>query len=251
MGNEENKNLSNLDNLTEKGHEISIGNLFNGDNVFVFIYKKTQKILSALYLITNQLPDEEPIKWNLRKGGGKVLGDIIVFFDTKKEMDLHSVKSGILETISLIEIGEVSGLIGAMNSMIIKAEFTTVLNTVSDDLQNRFVIPSNFFEVGEVPRDVNKYSKGEASGFESLKGQRMSFKTGEKYKGQKDIRLRDRKSEIISILRKKKEVNIKDVKDIISDCSEKTIQRDLLSLVAEGVLKKVGERRWSRYQIIG
>jgi len=42
-------------------------------------------------------------------------------------------------------------------------------------------------------------------------------------------------------------LTIKDFTKNIKDCSEKTIQRELLAMVAKGVLKKEGERRWSKY----
>jgi hypothetical protein len=37
---------------------------------------------------------------------------------------------------------------------------------------------------------------------------------------------------------------------MIKDCSEKTIQRELIVLVSEKVVKKEGERRWSVYSIV-
>ena len=43
---------------------------------------------------------------------------------------------------------------------------------------------------------------------------------------------------IINLLKKTKEISVKDVSSIVSDCSEKTIQRELLSLVDKGVLKR-------------
>ncbi len=46
---------------------------------------------------------------------------------------------------------------------------------------------------------------------------------------------------------KGKEFTIKDISHEVSGCSEKTIQRELVSMVTSGVLKKRGERRWSRY----
>ena len=53
---------------------------------------------------------------------------------------------------------------------------------------------------------------------------------------------------------------IKDIKDKIHTLpgqggslhshSEKTLQRELVSMVGDGVLKKSGEKRWSRYSVI-
>ena len=52
---------------------------------------------------------------------------------------------------------------------------------------------------------------------------------------------------IKTVLEAKGEASIKDIADVITDCSEKTIQRDLNSLIDSGDVIRHGERRWSRY----
>jgi len=59
----------------------------------------------------------------------------------------------------------------------------------------------------------------------------------------------DRRNAVLKLFKKNKEMTIKDISHAISGCSEKTVQRELLSLVSEGVLNKTGERRWSRYSL--
>jgi hypothetical protein len=66
----------------------------------------------------------------------------------------------------------------------------------------------------------------------------------------KDSSKTDRKTQIISIIKEKGEVTIKDISSLIKDCSEKTIQRELMSLLNERQIKRTGDRRWSRYSII-
>ena len=58
-----------------------------------------------------------------------------------------------------------------------------------------------------------------------------------------------RKEAIISIIKLKGAVNIRDVSAVVINCSEKTVQRELSSLVAGGILKRAGERRWSVYSL--
>ena len=61
---------------------------------------------------------------------------------------------------------------------------------------------------------------------------------------------RDKRRDIIlQILKDKKELTIKDISLKITDCSEKTIQRELVSMLRGGILKKTGERRWSKYSL--
>jgi DeoR/GlpR family transcriptional regulator of sugar metabolism len=59
----------------------------------------------------------------------------------------------------------------------------------------------------------------------------------------------DRSQRILAIVKAKGIVSIGDVSAVVTDCSEKTIQRELLALVEQGVLKKEGERRWSTYRL--
>jgi len=56
-----------------------------------------------------------------------------------------------------------------------------------------------------------------------------------------------RRSLILDFLRGKDWTSIKDITEAIKGCSAKTIQRELADLVHHGVLKKKGDRRWSRY----
>ncbi len=58
-----------------------------------------------------------------------------------------------------------------------------------------------------------------------------------------------RRSAVIKLVKKKGSVSIKDISEAIKDCGVKTLQRELVSLVGEGVLKKEGERRWSTYTL--
>jgi hypothetical protein len=59
----------------------------------------------------------------------------------------------------------------------------------------------------------------------------------------------DRVERIKTVLEAKGEATIKDIAEVITDCSEKTIQRDLNSLIDSGHVIRHGERRWSRYTI--
>jgi len=59
-----------------------------------------------------------------------------------------------------------------------------------------------------------------------------------------------RKDMILKLLGKKGDLTIKDIALKFSDCSEKTIQRELNALIKDKIVARKGERRWSRYSII-
>lgn len=62
--------------------------------------------------------------------------------------------------------------------------------------------------------------------------------------------LNDRATRIKTVLEAKPAATIKDLSEIITDVSTKTIQRELNSLIEKGEIKRDGERRWSTYTIV-
>ena len=61
--------------------------------------------------------------------------------------------------------------------------------------------------------------------------------------------LTDRAERIKTVLEAKPEATIKDLSEVITDVSEKTIQRELNSLIEKGQVIRQGERRWSKYSL--
>jgi hypothetical protein len=61
--------------------------------------------------------------------------------------------------------------------------------------------------------------------------------------------LGDRTTRIKTVLEAKPDATIKDLTDIITDVSSKTIQRDLNMLIERGDVIRHGERRWSTYSL--
>jgi len=63
--------------------------------------------------------------------------------------------------------------------------------------------------------------------------------------------LEGRAVRIKTVLEAKPEATIKDISEVITDVSEKTIQRELNSLIEKGQVIREGERRWSKYSVAG
>ena len=64
-----------------------------------------------------------------------------------------------------------------------------------------------------------------------------------------DVAKESRRARILKLIKDNREVTIKDITAHFTDLSEKTIQRELVTMSDNGVLKKSGERRWSRYAL--
>ncbi len=280
----QNKNTKNLDSYEINGESLK---------------RKADKIVAALYMVTDCIEDSEPIKEKLRSLGLDVVStsNALVFapsYDrnfvfTDFEMVMH-------EVTSLVSISASVGIISEMNASILVREIhliRTNMRTWVDtglyqtDARSRSVTLSESMFTEHVEnnteRDTRDTPKSIPTSFDfsRIKTQKEELSNGKHgYVSQKDkhhahavfdttkqtrtpatiqkdtdskkfdlaLKL-TRRNTILKLIKDKHEVTIKDITSIISDCSEKTIQRELLSLVESGVLKRTGEKRWSKYAL--
>lgn len=235
---------------------------FDKDSGFVFVFKKTEKLASAVYMITGLFADNEPMKWTLRKKASDLLSFILHFKDLPESgmSDfVYSIKTKVLELVSLLEISQRGGLISDMNFSILKQEFINLVDVLSS-IQNS-PKPSTHETFSKTFFDVQSGDSALKDRFFPQQAGRQTTQasaTQMSYSSIKDMTASNPRSEfkrsnrqniILALLKKKKEVTIKDIAQVIKDCSEKTIQRELISFMEAGVLKRTGERRWSKYSL--
>lgn len=242
---------------------------FSQNQSFVFVYKKTEKLATALYMVTNLFGDSEPMKWTLRTKVSNLLSFIIGFKDILESREYefsNDVKTKVLEVVSLLEVASRSGLVSPMNFSILKEEFMNLVSSLAalrkeQQEGTHFSFPKTFFEVSQkghqntaTPSSDSHGPFNTNSGTSQDKGHVNTVKDTMSFKEETPegnaFKKTNRQSIIINLLKKKKDLTIKDIAQVIRDCSEKTIQRELIALIDVGVLKKTGERRWSRYSLV-
>lgn len=265
-----------MDNNQEQDNSVTIHRSF-----LKTLSKRTEKLVTAMYMVTDCIEDNEPSKTKIRnlaldmvtlshaipENGpyekGVLFGDFILLINE-------------LETI--IRISGIVGIITEMNATILIGELSQMKTNAHAEQGN------SFHGIGGAPvksfvLDPNVFDTDSEQEFENHKGQintkghdvykspiqnkQVSFlkstqlqnklyrKGGETQSKKFDVAKKlSRRNTILKLIKDKKEVTIKDISQSILDCSEKTIQRELGSLVEQGVLKKTGEKRWSRYSIL-
>ncbi len=260
----------NTNNSLIKG-DFDISNFFKKDKNFILFHKKVEKLISAIYLITNFLDDKESLKWKIRERGSKLLETSVSFKSSsfsQKDNSGDKIREIVLEIVSHLEVAMFANLISPMNFSILKREFYLALEVLKD-IENKskqngasfskdFFVEENSFGKEESRENISRTnsigavkdisSQKEEKPFSSL--QQIKKPAPLKEFSSVSVKKNQRKSVIINLLKRKKEVMIKDIVGLIDNCSEKTIQRELLSLVDEGVLKKSGERRWTKYSLV-
>lgn len=228
--------------------------VFDSRAHYAFVHKKTEKLVAAIYVVSNFIKDNEPLKWSIREKALELLelATLLNFVSLEERRQiLRDHQSVTTEIISLSGVARHSGLFSEMNHDIIKREFETLLRTIdeSEKKQETSVFAPDFFETKSL---LERPSAADIPHQENT--QNLSFINSRKIQKDKinikpieNIKDTNRKALIMSMLKKKGGLGVKDFVGVIQGVSEKTIQRELLSLVAEGHIRKEGDRRWSRY----
>lgn len=240
---------------------------------FNLSYIKTNKLVTALYMVTDIMDTSEPIRHKLRFLGGEVISDIngLKFFNrTDHQIE---VKRKISEIISFLDIASAVFMISTMNAEVLKREFTE-LQKALDNSSKKSIWLSDFLSEEKVEKNMTEDAEhlriGVQKGSTLLKAlkdiamsdrmsDKVSIMSNRNYKGQmeilnktKDDLKKKRREEIIYIIKNNnKEATISDIKNkatgALVSCGEKTIQRELISMVLDNVLEKSGSKRWSKY----
>ncbi len=250
---------------------LDIKNL-NNKHIYEFANKKTEKLVTALYMVTDCMDTDDALKGKLRHLGVELLSDIYKISGTslaEKHNHISFSISLVNEILSFVEIAHTMGYISEMNSIILKREFMILIKELETHLKNdkhfTFTLNEQMFSL-PIDRAENIKENDVFNGYQNtIKDKRtifnnMSFMNG-KTNGHifnkpkvntHDLMVSEKKERIDKILSmiKDKEVSIKDISNSFTNCSEKTIQRELNSLVAKGQIKKIGSKRWSRYALV-
>jgi hypothetical protein len=236
------------------------------DPTYLFIFKKTEKVIAALYLITNLVLDSEPIKWQIRKVSIGLMSDILNLkrlSSSQHKQAITGIVVAMSEVISLLKVASISDQISLMNCAVVQKELTLLIGHLEslhpDAIGSRaLALPQNYFDVPEpelilARTPMGTMFSGNLSRTFSPKGQyrtSVAVKDNQTQQAPRDNLKDSRHEKILQLLKAGKPLGIKDFAKEIKGCSEKTLQRELLSMVGKGVLKKTGERRWSLYSLM-
>lgn len=263
-------------NDNQNSFDDSKGHIVQNDSYFIefrpdikdkylsFIYAKGQKILSAVYLITDILKDVEPIKWEVRRLSVNLLGDVHNFTHSNSRIDesYTKIKSTSNHLISILVVLSNSGSISTRNIKIIIEEIDKIVSHVGSvakaehsatDEENEVVEklknllggsiekPVNSIKDMSFIKDINVLNKQQSE----IKSQSPVYK---KTNANLFVKIA-RKNAILNIIKDKRVATLKDIEVAFPDLSNKTVQREIVSLITEGLIKQEGKKRWAKYTL--
>lgn len=258
-------------------------------------YLKANKLVTALFMVTDIIDKDEPIRAKLRSLGMDIISDMYI--------SSIQVQQKISQIISFLDITSTIGMISEMNATVLRKGFSALNQSINeatlagdsnwlDKFVNTNVRNKGNFEITEMEM-VEQY-KGPSTRIGVQKGGTLlkalsnvnlsdktygvnsasmsvnNNSTKSTHKDQKDnfdLLKKQRREEVLKVIKATKSTQanggatITDIKNKAKEfsaslgitallgCSEKTLQRELVSMVKDNVLQKSGEKRWSKYFI--
>lgn len=257
-------------------------------------YNKTNKLVSALYMVTDIMDKEEPLRSKLRNLGTNIVSDIHSIQQNRAGHIMSLIPEKVAEILSFLEIASSVSIISEMNCNILTKEFIELRKSIIEITPKNDQVWLQEFMKEDETLGIDVLKRGALSigqtGLPAQAGTRIGVQRGgtllqalsrvegkalsrlggqtDRIKSDKtDVLKNKRHEEIVSIIKDKMKnslnfsgVTITDIKNevkslpadkagVLASCGEKTLQRELVSMVSGGVLKKTGEKRWSRYAI--
>ncbi len=230
----------------KKFHEFALfSELFKGRSSWYFCYVKSERIAHTLSYV-GQRASGDSYLWEEVLTKATNVTDATLSF-CAGTISLAEALSSIFSLISGVRFATLQGLISEENAALIIAECeliaerlgsdTTLLSLSSEQLsvplfvqEERGVEQKTLTTHSAVPQSDKGHYKGHTASYQSVS-------KSQEYRSMK----------ILHFIKSRNGVSIKEISNIVRNCSEKTIQRELVSLIHKGIIKKVGERRWSTY----
>lgn len=246
------KSLS-VKGIDENRFRIVFASSFKNEH-HTFVVQKSEKLAAALYMVTGFIPAEDPIRGRLRTCALELISCAADHEKARAARFDEGFAARCLEVGSILSLAQRAGFVSTMNAKVLCDEYADLASFVRR-YSDKVFGGDSAVEVDQTLQapQANVEPRATHVPFAVSVGA-PAYKTGGSSEGQKDKRTNNykrhlsRRDMILSLLDKKDKITVKDASLAIEGCSEKTIQRELIALVEEGVLLKEGERRWSTYR---
>jgi DNA-binding transcriptional ArsR family regulator len=246
---------------TKKDITLDIKRLSNDSNYYNNVFKKTEKILSVTLYILSETDENKKTLLHTESIKEKALKTQEAALQTLP-LQPHEQTNGLVQFQYQLVAFE-SSLRMAQMSGVLAADIFHLLHDQLDGVHryiNNHYVKKPPVSVADLTETVVERTAQAATSHNSNKAkasaaprrsQRVQIPAGDISTDAYLVysQLTDRAERIKTVLEAKPQATIKDIAEVITDVSEKTIQRELNSLIEKGQAIREGERRWSRYSI--
>lgn len=230
--------------------DSSFKKLLHNEEYYRHIFKKTEKIVSVVFYILNNIDHTKKSETHISNIASKAHFAHENALRTLEVKPLNATEvleqfaQSLIGLDSALRIAATSGAFSTDILYTVSGEIDTVLRSLSPYIESNGSIESTFSTFEAAPQPSTQTTKQSS---QTASSKRQTQSSGSSSVPSTTV---DRRTRISTILEAKGEATIKDISEIITDCSEKTIQRELNAMIDESLVQRQGERRWSRYSLV-
>lgn len=227
--------------------------LLHNEEYYKNIFKKTEKIVSAVFYILQKSDIDKRSETHSSNVASKAhfvhenaLRTLEVKPSASREV-LEQFAQALIGLDSTLRVVTAAGIITPEVMATVTAEIDVVLRSLRPYLSEESTTVLSLLDSTTTSRSSAPTRPRARSGGFSAPSQRDKSTNPETPPSETG---NDRRTRIRTVLEAKGDATIKDISEIITDVSEKTIQRDLNAMIDAGEVQRQGERRWSRYSVL-
>lgn len=242
-------------------------NVFEKDIRRVYLYKKAERLAKAIHLIGPAFISSVPLKDRLDRIAIGLVDAAVLPLTASRA----ALAQELLALSSILGIARTGGMLSSMNADLIIHEAHVLLAEAAGYEEPRLALDevpslaslakSAHMQNAEIREGARLRSLARVTYDEALDSEEAPESKGQVKGHIKDTgaaqpvrssnggEMSSRRESIMAVLRSKGPSYIKDISLVVRDVSEKTIQRELSSLVAEGLVTRKGDRRWTTYEL--
>lgn len=216
--------------------------LIQDDNYYKYIFKKTERIVSVVFYITQGLNDTARAQRHIDdiEQAARQLHDAVL---ASLQTRAHVAEDAVRETAhalvvleSKLRVAQIAGLLTNELLSVLTNETDAVLRGAAKYMGEEPILLAR--EAVPTPARKTVSARAPRPAIQSEVSQPTPISSDP---------AGGRQARIKAVIETQGEVSIKDLSAIITDVSEKTIQRELNDMIESNLIRRVGERRWSKY----
>lgn len=243
---------------TDKDNLIKIKRLSSDTNYYSNVFKKTEKIVSVIFYILSETKTNASVEMHVQSIKDRALKTHELSLETltlqphEQHDGLLRFQYGLVALESTLRIANTAGVIPQDIFMLLADQLDSVMRYINNHfLQGSGLSVEELTEVA-VPKSSPASTPKPRPVGQVSRQRRVNIPAGDISTDAYLVysQLTDRAERIKTVLEAKPQATVKDISEVITDVSEKTIQRELNSLIEKGQVLREGERRWSRYSVI-
>jgi DNA-binding transcriptional ArsR family regulator len=208
---------------------------------YKYIFKKTEKVcLAVFYILRSEggVVHKDTVLEDLENASRTLLATALMSLSVAKtavDSAARTLRFDLMRLESQLRVAHASRHLSTAHLDVFLRELASLQRTLRTYTERTNLSPLEQADAEPV-RERNKPMRAVAAPSAS----RAHVGTGDK----------TRRERILEVVRDRGSATIKDITDVVTDCSEKTVQRELIALIKDGIVHREGERRWSKYNLI-